>query len=128
MPTYSRDDGTPIVQFDATLEISPFALLRRLQSASPPVLIDGRVESDRRLTLAGALPYPGPDWTPEDRDQQIVIFDDRGHEALEMVADLRKRGYEQVRLLFGGLELYEFSLDPEVTGQETYLVRAEAPG
>lgn len=32
-------------------------------------------------------------------------------------------GWPRVEALFGGLELYEFSLDPEVVGQETYLVR-----
>ncbi|MCH7666061.1 MAG: rhodanese-like domain-containing protein [Acidobacteria bacterium] len=123
MPTYTRDDGKPIVQFDATLEISPFALLRRLLSDRPPILIDGRPEPHQQWTLAGSLPYPGSDWAPAGKEQTVVVFDDHGGEALEMVLELRKRGYPQVYLLFGGLELYEFSLDPEITGQETFLVR-----
>lgn len=123
MPTYTRDDGKPIVQFDATLEISPFALLRRLLSDRPPILVDGRPEPHQQRTLAGSLPYPGSDWTPAGKEQTVVVFDDHGGEALEMVLELRKRGYPQVYLLFGGLDLYEFSLDPEITGQETFLVR-----
>jgi hypothetical protein len=28
-------------------------------------------------------------------------------------------------MLFGGLELYEFALDPEVVGEQTFLARLE---
>ena len=124
MPTYTRDDGKPIVQFDANLEMTPFALLRRLRGDRPPLLVDGRSAPATERTLAGALPYPGSDWTPDDEQQAVVVFDDRGSEALGMVKNLRDLGYAQVRLLFGGLDLYEFSLDPEITGQETFLVRS----
>ncbi len=123
MPTYTRDDGKPIVQFDANLEISPFALLRGLRSDRPPILVDGRPQPRGQRTLAGALPYPGKEWTPPGKDEAVVVFDDQGGEALKMVLELRKRGYPRVRLLFGGLALYEFSLDPEITGQETFLIR-----
>lgn len=123
MPTYTRDDGKPIVQFDAGIELSPFALLRQLQGDHPPLLVDGRRAPSSRRTLAGALPYPGSGWSPDDRHQAVVVFDERGTEALEMVLGLRKRGYTRVRLLFGGLDLYEFSLDPELVGRETFLVR-----
>ena len=128
MPTYTRDDGTPIVQFDADLEVSPFALLRRLESDDPPTLLDGREAAATGRTLAGALPYPGRDWTPADKRQAVVIFDDQGSEALEMVRNLRKQGYRRVHLLFGGLDLYAFSLDPEVVGRETFLVRKPDSG
>lgn len=124
MPTYKRDDGKPIVQFDANLELSPFSLLRRLQSQRPTLLVDGRKSPTNRRTLAGALPYPGAAWRPDDEQQAVVIFDDNGTEALSMVQGLRKLGYAQVRLLFGGLDLYEFSLDPEITGTETFLLRS----
>ena len=40
---------------------------------------------------------------------------------------LQSRGYGRVKALFGGLDLYEFSLDPEVVGSETFLVRAADP-
>ena len=126
MPTYTRDDGKPIVQFDADLELSPFALLRQLESDRPPLLVDGRSGGPGERSLTGALPYPGADWRPDDRQQPVVIFDDRGEEALELVRRLRNAGYSQVRLLFGGLDLWEFSLDPDVVGKETFLVRSGA--
>jgi len=124
MPTYTRDDGKPIVQFDANVEIGPFDLLRLLRGDRRPLLVDGRREPGSGRTLAGALAFPGAGWTPSGEDEAVVVFDDDGAEALEMVLALRRRGFSRVRLLFGGLDLYEFSLDPEVTGEETLLVRA----
>ena len=123
MPTYKRDDGKPIVQFDAHLELSPFELLRRLRSDLPPLLVDGRKSRPSDRTLTGALSYPGSDWTPDDPEQTVVVFDDRGIEGLDLVRKLQAKGYARVRLLFGGLDLYEFSLDPAIIGQETFLVR-----
>ncbi len=123
MPTYTRDDGKPIVQFDADLELSPFALYRRLKSEHPPLLVDGRKAGGNR-TLEGALPYPGDDWTPACGDADVVVFDDDGSEAHAFVAGLRTRGCARARLLFGGLDLYEFSLDPDVVGGATFLVRS----
>ena len=119
MPTYLRPDDKPVVQFDPTLEISPFALFRLLREGEAPLLVDGR--ADRRgVTLRGAIPYPGEDWLPGD-DRRVVVFDDDGVEAEPIVRRLQAAGLPQVRLLFGGLELYTFALDPQVVGSETYL-------
>jgi hypothetical protein len=52
-----------------------------------------------------------------------VLFDDDGSLAAEGARHMQAAGYPRVRALFGGLELWEFSLDPEVVGEETYLVR-----
>lgn len=123
MPTYSRDDGKPIVQFDADLEVSPFALYRRLKGERPPLLIDGRKVAASGRTLAGAFPYPDENWTPEDSQADIVVFDEDGTEAVEVALRLRALGCARARILFGGLDLYEFSLDPEIVGTETFLVR-----
>ena len=41
------------------------------------------------------------------------------------MTELHGAGYERVKMLFGGLELYEFSLDPEVVGSETFLERTD---
>ena len=125
MPTFTRDDGKPIVQFNADVELSPFALFRRLRSRHPPLLLDGRKKGGSRRSLAGAIPYPDSDWAPENERQSIVVFDDDGREALDLVLSLRKRGFTQVRLLFGGLDLYEFSLDPDIVGSDTFLVRPD---
>lgn len=121
MPTRFLDDSTPVVQFDPQLEVSPFALFRRMKEGRPPLLVDVRPEPGA-LTLAGAIPYPGPEWAPP-ADEDVVLFDDDGATAIEGARHMQAAGWPRVRALFGGLELYEFSLDPEVVGEETFLLR-----
>jgi hypothetical protein len=124
MPTRYLDDATPVVQFDPLLEISPFALYRRLKDGDPPLLLDVR-EAPGRLNLQGAIPYPGPEWSPP-ADRDVVLFDDDGAIAVDGARHMQSAGWPRVKALFGGLELYEFSLDPEVVGEETFLVRQGA--
>jgi hypothetical protein len=121
MPTQYLDDETPVVQFDPLLEISPFVLFRRIREGDPPLLIDVRPEPGE-LSLQGSIPYPGPDWSPP-IDQDVVLFDDDGSIAIEGARHMQAAGWPRVKALFGGLELYEFSLDPQVVGEETFLVR-----
>jgi hypothetical protein len=122
MPTRYLDDETPVVQFDPQLEVSPFVLFRCLQEDQPPVLIDVRPEPGP-LTLRGAIPYPGPEWSPP-ADRDVVLFDDDGALAVEGARHMQAAGYPRVKALFGGLDLYEFSLDPDVVGQDTFLLRS----
>ncbi len=121
MPTYLRPDSKPVVQFDPRLEISPFVLFRRLKEERGPRLIDVRAEPSERK-LRGAEPLPGPDWRPSD-DEEILLVDEDGSEALAWVEKLQAEGFERVKMLFGGLELYEFSLSPDVVGDDTFLER-----
>jgi hypothetical protein len=121
MPTRFLDDSTPVVQFDPQLEVSPFILFRRIKEGKPPVLIDVRPQPGA-LTLAGAIPYPGPEWSPP-AGEDVVLFDEDGSVAIEGARHMQAAGFPRVKALFGGLELYEFSLDPEVIGEETFLVR-----
>ncbi len=120
MPTYFREDDAPVVEFDPRVEISPFTLFRRLRKGRAPLLMDVR-EAPRGWTLEGAQPFPGMDWRP-DADAEVVLFDDDGSEAFALAHDLQEQGADRVKALFGGLQLYEFSLDPKVVGDETYLV------
>ena len=119
MPFHLRDDGKPVVAFDPRLEISPFALFRILDEGREVLLVDVRPVSGRR-TLAGAEPVEGDDWRPPE-GVDVVLFDDDGSAAVELAARLIESGHQRVRALFGGLDLYEFSLDPQVVGAETYL-------
>jgi hypothetical protein len=105
MPFHLRSDGKPVVAFDPRLEISPFALFRRLDEGREMLLVDVRAPSSVGRTLRGAQQLPDMAWKPP-----------------ETAARLIDAGHPRVRALFGGLELYEFSLDPEVVGAETYLV------
>ncbi len=124
MPTRYLDDETPVVPFDPLLEVSPFVLFRRIKEGEAPLIVDVRPEPGR-LTLQGAIPYPGPDWSPP-QDRDVVLFDEDGSIAIEGARHMQSVGYPRVKALFGGLELYEFSLDPEVIGQETYLLSSAA--
>lgn len=119
MPTYLRPDKKPIVQFDPLIEISPFTLFRRLGQPEPPTLVDVRARREG-ATLKGAMVYEGDEWRPAE-NEQVVLFDRDGSEAEPIVRRLQAAGHAQVKMLFGGLELYEFSLDPGVVGEETYL-------
>jgi hypothetical protein len=121
MPFHLRDDGKPVVAFDPRLEISPFALFRRLDEGRELLLVDVRLPRTGAKTLKGAQRLAGDDWQPPP-DLDVVLFDDDGSAAVERAARLIEAGHQRVRALFGGLELYEFSLDPQVVGAETYLV------
>jgi hypothetical protein len=122
MPTRFLDDSTPVVQFDPQLEVSPFTLFRRIKEGKAPLLVDVR-PAPGPLSLQGAIPYPGPDWSPP-AGQDVVLFDDDGATAVDGARHMQAAGYPRVRALFGGLDLYEFSLDPEVVGEETFLLRS----
>ncbi len=119
MPTRYRDDEAPVVEFDARLEISPFAVFRRLREGPAPLLVDARGRPAGR-TLRGALALPGEDWTPPP-DRDVVLFDEAGEQAPGLAARLQAAGFPRVRALFGGLELYEFALSADVVGDETFL-------
>lgn len=119
MPARFLDDSTPVIQFDPALEISPYHVFRRLTEGDPPLLIDVRGEPGYR-SLEGAIPYPGPEWTPP-RNRDLVLFDDDGATAVEAARHMQAAGWGNVKALFGGLDLWEFALDPAVVGVETFL-------
>jgi hypothetical protein len=121
MPFHLRADGKPVVAFDPRLEISPFALFRRLDEGKPLLLVDVRPAAASGKTLRGAHSLDSPQWLPP-AELDVVLFDDNGSAAVELASRLIGDGHPRVRALFGGLELYEFSLDPQVVGAETYLV------
>src|SRR5262245_59797014 len=118
MPARLFDD-TPIIQFDPALEISPYHVFRRLSEVDSPLLVDVRTEPGAR-SLPGAIPYPGPEWSPP-RDRYVVLFDDDGALAVEGARHMQAAGWGNVKALFGGLDLWEFALDPQVVGAETFL-------
>ena len=126
MPITFRSDQKPVVELDPRLEISPFVLFRRLRDGNSPALIDVRLRPGR-WTLQSASHRPDPNWRPLD-DGEVVLFDDDGITAVERTRELQRLGFEKVRALFGGLDLYRFSLDPDVVGGETYLLAIDAAG
>ena len=119
MPTYFNEADVPTVQFDTQLEISPFKLFRDLKDGRNPIIIDVRSGSPS-MTIRGAQPAPPSDWAPEP-NQNVVLIDDDGSVAVPKAQEFHNRGFGRVKALFGGLDLYEFSLDPEVLGEDTFL-------
>jgi rhodanese-related sulfurtransferase len=119
MPTKYDEDAAPIIQFDARLEISPFLVFRRLREGKPVTLVDVRKEP-KGHTLEGSE-ILSADFEPPP-DATTVLFDDDGTLAIDIAEAFQERGYAQVKALFGGLELWKFSLDPNVVGEHTYLI------
>ena len=126
MPTYQDDQGRPVVEFRGELEVSPFSVFRALREGTELLLVDVR-SGPRNLTLSGSIAMPSQDWQPDPGSPRVVLFDDDGSNSLAVVTRLQLQGHETVRALFGGLELYAFALDPQVVGEETYLVKASDP-
>jgi hypothetical protein len=112
-------EAAAVIPFDPRLEISPFALFRRMTEGNAPHLFDVRPVPGA-LSFAGAV-RPGMGWSLPDMD--VVLFDDYGPLAREAARWLRGEGNRRVRALFGGLILYDFALDPAVVGEERFLVR-----
>ncbi len=125
MPSYTDSRGNPVVEFQPQFEISPFSVFRALRDGVELVLVDVRTQAGR-WTLDGAISMPNPDWLPDQTETQVILFDDDGREALVQVQRMHAAGHESVRALFGGLELYEFALDPQVVGEQTYLIAADS--
>jgi hypothetical protein len=121
VPARFLDDDTPVIEFDPRLEISPFALFRRLREGDPPLLVDVRSEPGE-MSLSGAVSWGGAGWVPPD-ERDVVLFDDDGAAAADAAGRLQAAGHLRVRALFGGLALYDFALDPAVVGGEVFLVR-----
>ncbi len=124
MPAYQDQQGRPVVEFRGDLEVSPFSVFRALRDGTELLLVDVR-ENPQALTLSGSMRMPDPAWAPESESPRVILFDDDGSAALTEVSRLHRAGYETVRALFGGLELYAFALDPQVVGEQTYLIQIE---
>src|ERR1700687_3242848 len=123
MPTRHTTKGTPVVQLDTQLEVRPHTTPGRRKEGDPPLLIDVR-PAGGRLALMGARALPGKEWTPPP-EMDVVLVDDGGAWSVEIARRLQAAGFPRVRALFGGLQLYEYSLDPQVVGPETYLIKRQ---
>lgn len=121
-----RNDPEPgLPPFEPELHISPFRLFRWLQEtrecwAEAPVLLDVSGERRPGPRLRDARPFRDAH-LPKDRD--VVLVDRDGVEAAARARRLREAGHRRVRALWGGLELYDFALDPAVVGAERFLLQ-----
>jgi len=118
-----------LAPFDPALHISPFRLFRWLHEAregrtEAPLLLELRKGRNLPLRLRDAQPISDPRSISLLGDREVVLVDDDGREATALTRRLRERstpGCERVRALYGGVELYDFALDPQVVGEERFL-------
>jgi hypothetical protein len=54
----------------------------------------------------------------------VVPLNADGATAVDGARRMQAAGWPRVKALFGGLEFYEFSLDPDIVSEETFLLRA----
>lgn len=109
-----------VPDFDPDLHIAPAALLHKLRAGASLQLLDmrtGAVET----RLRGAEPLPegkkwDVHWSPTP-GVDAVLVDEDGTAATEAVRAWRRAGYGDVRAIYGGMRLYEYSLDAEVVGE-----------
>lgn len=109
-----------VPSFEPEIHIAPVELFRLLAEPEPPLLIEWAAAASG-VTFVGALPWPGPDWRPAAPETAIVVVDADGRAATDLARRLRAEGFTGVRALYGGVDLYEFALDPEVVGPERHL-------
>jgi hypothetical protein len=99
--------------FEEEIHVSPYELFRRLVDGERPALVDLRPAG---LTLAGARRGLLPDdWTVG-----TILIDRDGREASARAREARVLGRD-VKALYGGIELWDFALDPLVVGEERFL-------
>jgi len=128
----TSDLERPLTPFEPELHVSPFRLFRWLHEAragrtEAPVLLDvregrepkqGGSHGETPLRLRDARPFSDTR-LPKDRD--VVLVDGDGTAAATRARRLREAGHGRVWALYGGLELYDFALDPAVVGAERFL-------
>jgi hypothetical protein len=116
------DDLAPGIDFDPRRHLSPYRLFRWLRERRPLTLLDLR-PPPVSITLAGARPFGNPQDLSA-ADNPIVLFDLDGASAAEALEGLPAELRSTARILFGGIELYEYCLDPQVVGEERFLRRS----
>lgn len=102
------------VEYDLDLQISPYAVYRRITDGEELALVHVCRESERPdgecpASLKAATRLPDGDWVPPS-GVDVVVFDQDGEKALERVRALRAQGHERVWALFGGLDLWDLAL------------------
>ena len=88
------------------LRITREELKQRLDSASPPVVVDARLKypyEHSTVRLPGSIRYPSDAASPLPRDREIVVYDSDPNElaSSHVAAELIRLGYRAVALKGG---------------------------
>jgi adenylyltransferase/sulfurtransferase len=103
------------------MTLSPSELSQRLQSASPPRLLDVRepeehaycaLPDSRLLPLSELIERLEElqDW----RDEEIVVYCHHGVRSTHAIAHLRQAGFSRLWNLSGGIDRWSREVDPTV--------------
>jgi rhodanese-related sulfurtransferase len=100
-------------------EMSPAELHQRLQSDTPPLVLDVREPWElalARLPMTVHIPMGQvPDRLDElDRDAEIVVMCHHGVRSRQVGAFLRQSGFARVINLTGGIDAWSADVDPDV--------------
>ena len=110
--------------FDPEIHVSPHALFRRLQDAAESAKVAPRLLDLRppgaAVRFRGAVGFSEGVRAPHARTL-VILVDDDGLEATRRARELREAGHTGVYALYGGMELYDYALDPLVVGPERFL-------
>jgi rhodanese-related sulfurtransferase len=100
------------------LRITREELKQRLDSATPPVVVDARLKypyEHSTVRLPGSLRYPSDASSPLPRDREIVVYDSDPNElaSTHVAAELIRLGYRAVALKGGITEWLAANLPVE---------------
>ena len=98
-------------------EITPQQLAQEIESETPPLLLDIREEDEREISV-----LPGDIWIPMheiptrrdelDAERDIVVYCRSGNRSGQVVAFLRRYGYNRMRNLVTGINGWAETVDP----------------
>ena len=103
----------PPPPFEVGLHVSPYQLFRRLTNGERPPMVDLRATG--RSLIGATRGEPGSAFAPG-----TILIDRDGLAATETARRARAAGTD-VRALYGGIELWDFALDPLVVGEQRFL-------
>lgn len=120
--TTPPDEATPSeLRVHPELERSPAWVDRRRREAEPFVLIDCRTDGEREIAaIEGAIPAPLQDLHShlehlrEHEETEIVVFCHHGVRSMHATMALREAGFEDVRSMHGGIDLWSRTVDDTV--------------
>ena len=113
------EQGMPVGHpFNPDWECTPRQVASRLSGSDPVVLIDCRTDQERGIaSIDGSIHVPMDDLTDhleslrEHEDDEIVVYCHHGVRSLQVTQWLRHEGFENVRSMAGGIDLWSHAVD-----------------
>ena len=112
--------GSPPLRIDPEWEVAPHEAKSMLDDpAQAVVLIDCRTPEEHELVrIEGALLAPLGELSSrieglrEHESSTVIVYCHHGRRSLQATAVLRRAGFENVRSLAGGIDLWSRTIDP----------------